>query len=195
MKMLEKIIFIINNIFDKKKKIFIDKYTYGSPKVFSYGSTSKLHIGKFCSIAKNVTIFLNAEHRVDWISTFPFFAFRKDWKNVKYPQGFPSSKGDVIIGNDVWIGYGASILSGVKIGDGAVIGAFSLVTKDVDPYTIVGGNPAKPIRKRFDDKKIQALIRIKWWEWPKEKVNENIHLLCSKDIDSFIKIHDKKSSS
>lgn len=193
--MLDRIKFIINNYFDKRRKIFIGKYTYGNPKILSYGSTSRLYMGKYCSIAKNVTMILNADHRVDWISTFPFFAFKKDWKNVKYPPGFPHTKGDIVIGNDVWIGYGASILSGVKIGDGAIIGAFSLVTKDIEPYTIVGGNPAKPLKKRFDDKKVQALMRIKWWEWPKEKIRENIHLLCSNDIDSFIRIHDKNDKN
>jgi lipopolysaccharide transport system ATP-binding protein len=174
---------LTNNFFDKRSKISIGKHTYGRPNVLSYGSTSKLCIGKFCSIGKKVTIILNAEHRHDWVSTFPFPAFiRWNYKDSEYL----SSKGDIIIGNDVWIGYGVTILSGVKIGDGAIIGANSLVTKDVEPYTIIGGNPAKVIKKRFSDRQIKNLLNIKWWEWSDKKIKENLSFICSSDVNKFI---------
>ena len=129
-------------------------------------------------------IFLGSEHRIDWVSTYPFPFF---WSEAKSITGHPSTKGDVVIGNDVWIGFGATILSGVTIGDGAAIGACSVVTRDVPPYAIAAGNPVQVIRYRFDEETIQKLLQIKWWDWSEEKVTENIHLICSDSIGAFVK--------
>lgn len=169
---------------DKKYKKYIGKDTYGIPTILDWGEDAKLKIGDFCSIAEKVTIFLGGEHRSDWVTTYPFPAI-ESWKNAKNIKGHPKTKGDVIIGNDVWIGYGSTILSGVKIGDGAIIGAMSLVTKNVEPYTIVGGNPAKPIRKRFDDSNIKKLLKIKWWHWSKYKISKKINVLCSPNVEKI----------
>ena len=122
---------------------------------------------------------LGREHRKDWVTTYPFPAFPDVWPEAKDIPGVEISKGDVIIGNDVWICYGATILSGVKIGHGAVIGARAVVTKDVEPYAVVAGNPAREIKKRFTPKQIQKLLDIAWWDWPEEKIRENIKMLCN----------------
>lgn len=179
-------------IFKDQKNIFIGEYTYGNPQVFYWGENAKLVIGNFCSIAENVKIFLGGEHRTDWITTYPFSAleFNKIWPEAANIKGHPKTKGDVIIGNDVWIGYSAIILSGVTIGDGAVIGAGSVVTKNVPPYTIVAGNPARPIRKRFPQKVINKLLKIKWWFWPIKKIKKHIPLLCSNNIKEILKLEE-----
>ncbi len=161
----------------------IGDHTYGMPKVVSWGEGTSLRIGKYCSIATNVTIFLGSEHRTDWVSTYPFPFL---WKEANSISGHPSTRGDVIIGNDVWIGFGATVLSGVTIGDGAAIGACSLVIHDVPPYAIVAGNPAQIIRHRFEEGTIQKLLKIRWWDWPDEKVRENVHLICSDSIKIFV---------
>jgi acetyltransferase-like isoleucine patch superfamily enzyme len=161
----------------------IGRFSFGYPKVRSWGENATLKIGNFCSIAQGVNIVLGGEHRVDWVTTYPF---NKILNEYKYIKGHPATKGDIIIGNDVWIGMNATILSGVTIGDGAVIGANSLVTNDVEPYTIVGGNPAKPIRKRFDQQTIDRLLRIKWWDWDIEKIKRNVPDLLSNQIEQFL---------
>jgi len=164
----------------------IGEYTYGVPNViFPHG---KLKIGKFCSIAWNVTIFLGGNHRSDWIASYPFPTSVDRFPNARGIEDFLKTRGDVIIGNDVWIGINAIILSGVTIGDGAVIGAGSVVTGDVDPYTIVSGNPARVVRKRFSDEAIEKLLSIKWWDWPREKVDANVRVLCSGDVDKLAEI-------
>jgi acetyltransferase-like isoleucine patch superfamily enzyme len=162
----------------------IGDHTYGKPSVMSWNEGTSLTIGKYCSISADVTIFLGGEHRIDWVSTYPFSAL---WEEAKSISGHPSTKGDVIIGNDVWIGYGATLLSGVTIGDGAAIGACSVVTRDVPPYAIAAGNPAQVIRYRFDEETVQKLLQIKWWDWPDEKVKQNVHLICSDSIHAFLK--------
>jgi virginiamycin A acetyltransferase len=159
-------------------------YSYGAPEVLRWGEAT-LRIGNFCGIANGVVILVGggSEHRIDWITSYPFnVVFKESWHHVEHP----SAKGDVIIGNDVWIGLNALILSGVRIGDGAVIGASSVVTRDVPPYAIVGGNPARVIRMRFSQDKIDQLLRIKWWNWSFEKIRENMPLLLSERIDEFI---------
>lgn len=161
----------------------IGKYTYGLPKIFKLENTSQLEIGKFCSIANEVKIFLDGEHETQNISTYPFGYFKGFTVKKRYQT---KSKGKITIGNDVWIGYGVTILSGVNIGDGAVLGACALVNKDVTPYTIVGGIPAKMIKKRFDNQTIEQLLKIKWWNWSDEKIQKNIEILKSNNIDSFI---------
>jgi acetyltransferase-like isoleucine patch superfamily enzyme len=163
--------------------IEIGRGTYGEPVVYDWGEGSKLKIGNFCSISLNVMIFLGGEHRTDWVTTYPFNVF---WDSAKHIQGHPKSKGDVIIGNDVWIGMDALILSGVTIGDGAVIGTNAVVAKNVPPYAIVAGNPARIIRYRFDAETIEKLLEIAWWNWPDEKIDAAVSLLLSPDISQFI---------
>lgn len=167
-----------------KDRIFVGQHTYGKPCVHEYGEDTELRIGKFCSIAGNVNIFLGGNHRTDWGSTFPF---NKLWDCAKYIEGHPATKGDVIIGNDVWIGMNATILSGVTICDGAVIAANSVVTKDVAPYSIVAGNPAVEKKKRFGDKQIQELLNIKWWNLEDRDIEKIVHFLMSENIDQLIK--------
>jgi chloramphenicol O-acetyltransferase type B len=164
----------------------IGDYTYGSPDVFSYGEGARLRIGKYGSIASGVQIFLGGNHRPDWVTTYPFPVLDGDWPGAAGIVGTPLSKGDVVIGNDVWIGYGATILSGVRIGDGAVIGAMAVVTKDVPDYAIVAGNPARVVKMRFDDTSIARLLEIKWWDWPAERVDANTPLLCSNRVAEFL---------
>ncbi len=162
----------------------VGKWTYGNPAIAP--GISKVKIGSFCSIASDVVILAGVEHRTDWVSTFPFTAFLSDWPEAQDILGHPGTKGDVIIGNDVWIGQNACILSGVIIGDGAVVGASAVVTKNVPPYAIVGGNPAKIIRYRFDEATIQKLLEIAWWNWTDEEIGVIIPLLLSDNINEFI---------
>jgi virginiamycin A acetyltransferase len=167
----------------------IGDFTYGTPKVNTWSPKEKLTIGKFCSIADNVIISLGGEHRTDWATTFPFNAL---FTEFNHHQGHPKSKGDVTIGNDVWIGYGVHILSGVTIGDGAAIGANAVVTKDVPPYAIVAGNPARILRMRFSPEIISKLLSIKWWDWDFEKIKTNMTILLSDDIEKLIEIASKR---
>lgn len=145
----------------------------------------KLFIGKFCSIACGTRFLFNsANHTMTSLSTYPFPLFYEEWGlDCKDVTTSWDNKGNIIIGNDVWIGYEAVILAGVTIGDGAIIGTRAVVTKDVPPYTIVGGTPAKPIRKRFSEKTISSLLEMKWWDWPKEKIAKNISAIQSGRID------------
>lgn len=145
----------------------------------------KLYIGKFCSIACGARFLFNsANHRVNSLSTYPFPIFFEEWGlSTSHVTDAWDNKGDIVIGNDVWIGYEAVILAGVKIGDGAIIGTRSVVTKDVPPYTIVGGVPAKPIRKRFSDDTIAALLAKRWWDWPIDKISANLEAIQSGQLD------------
>ena len=167
----------------------VGDHTYGEPNIFHDGHIAKLKIGKFCSIARDVYIILSADHNIDWITTYPFSSkeYKNDW-DADGIGGHPTTNGDVIIGNDVWIGFNATIMSGVHIGDGAVIAARAVVTKDVSPYMIVGGVPAKYIKKRFKDDEIKELLRIKWWDWPTDKIKKNVKILCSGDVEELKKI-------
>ncbi|WP_253735898.1 CatB-related O-acetyltransferase [Paenibacillus sp. FJAT-26967] len=164
-------------------KTFIGSFTYGTPEVRSWGEDTVLTIGKFCSIADKVSIFLGGEHRSDWITTYPFNALLNEYSGI---QGHPKSKGNVTIGNDVWIASGVTILSGVEIGDGAVIGAHSLVSKDVPPYAIAAGNPAQIIKYRFQQPFIDRLLEIKWWDWKLSEIEKAIPLLLNHDIEEFL---------
>lgn len=160
------------------------KWSYGGPVIHSWGENAKVRIGKFCSIANEVSIMIGGEHRTDWITTYPFTVL---WPEAaKGIQGHPKTKGDVIIGNDVWLGQGAFILSGVTIGNGAVVGAHAVVGKDVPPYAIVAGNPARVIRYRFDEQTIQKLQTIAWWDWPENEIEKIVPLLVSDDLIRFI---------
>ena len=147
----------------------------------------RLIIGKFCSIACGAKFLFNSgNHKMASLSTYTFPLFFEEWDLEKenVAQAW-DQKGDIIIGNDVWIGYEAVILSGVTIGDGAVIGCRAVVTKDVPPYTIVGGVPAKPIRKRFDEETIKELQKIKWWDWPEEKIAGKIPAIQAGDLEEL----------
>ena len=147
----------------------------------------RLIIGKFCSIACGAKFLFNsANHKMASLSTYTFPLFFEEWglEKENVAQAW-DQKGDIIIGNDVWIGYEAVILSGVTIGDGAVIGCRAVVTKDVPPYTIVGGVPAKPIRKRFDEEIIKELQKIKWWDWPEEKIAGKIPAIQAGDLEEL----------
>jgi len=145
----------------------------------------QLIIGKFCMIASDVTFIMNgANHLSDAISTYPFAIFGADWSNAMEGKEYPT-KGNTIIGNDVWIGYGATIMPGVKIGDGAIIATKAVVTKDVAPYAIVGGNPAKEIRKRFSAEHIQKLLELQWWDWPIEKITKHVQQLTGTNIEQL----------
>ncbi|MEP9374133.1 type B chloramphenicol O-acetyltransferase [Mesorhizobium sp. KR1-2] len=143
----------------------------------------KLIIGSFCSIGTGAAFMMagNQGHRNDWISTFPFFFMSEEPAFAGAINAYQPA-GDTVVGNDVWIGAEAMIMPGVRIGHGAMIGSRALVTKDVEPYTIVGGNPAKPIRKRFSDEQIAMLLEMAWWDWPIEQIKEAMPLLCSGDI-------------
>jgi acetyltransferase-like isoleucine patch superfamily enzyme len=168
----------------------VGKHSYGKPEIILHtGDKNKVLIGKYCSIADEVKIFVGGNHHSEWVSTYPIRA--KFDLPGKFEDGQPFSNGDVVIGNDVWIGYNTLILSGVTIGDGAIVAANSVVTKNVPPFTIVGGNPAKLIRKRFSDEEITHLQKIKWWDWDEKKILSNVDLLCSPNLDSFINKHNK----
>lgn len=147
----------------------------------------KLVIGKFCSIACGAKfLFTSANHTLRSLSTYPFPLFFEEWglDRAHVPQAW-DNKGDIVVGNDVWIGYEAIILSGVTIGDGAIIGTRAVVTQDVPPYTIVGGVPAKPIRRRFDDATIDALLALRWWDWPREKLAQNIAAIQAGQLEEL----------
>ena len=147
----------------------------------------RLIIGKFCSIACSAKFLFNSgNHKMASLSTYTFPLFFEEWDLEKenVAQAW-DQKGDIIIGNDVWIGYEAVILSGVTIGDGAVIGCRAVVTKDIPPYTIVGGVPAKPIRKRFDEETIKELQKIKWWDWTEEKIAGKIPAIQAGDLEEL----------
>lgn len=161
----------------------IGKWSYGDPKILTWGNDATCKIGAFCSIADGVKILLCSEHRADWVSTYPFNFF---WKRAAHLTGNPATKGDVIIGNDVWIGYETMILSGVTIGNGAVIGARSLVTKDVPPYSIYAGHPARLVRMRFDEEAIHRLLDLQWWSLPDERIERLVPLLLNADINVFL---------
>lgn len=145
----------------------------------------KLIIGKFCAIASGVKFIMNGgNHHIDAISTYPFSIFGSGWEAAMGGKIFPY-KGDTIVGNDVWIGYNAVIMPGVHIGDGAIVATCSVVVKDVEPYSIVAGNPAREIRKRFPEAHIQALLAIKWWNWDEEKITRNLSLLTGNDVEAL----------
>ena len=165
----------------------IGKYTYGKPNIF-WGGKHICKIGNYTSIANNLNIYLGGNHNINWVTTYPFGAINSEKFNTFNVEehGHPFSKGDVIIGNDVWIGSNVTIMSGVTIGDGCVIANNSHVVKDAEPYTLIGGNPAKIVKYRFTDEQIKQLLKIKWWNWDESIINEHLHLLCNTNIDTFI---------
>jgi len=174
--------------------VWVGKFTYGvgNIKLINHLNSPPLKIGRFCSIAGNVKIFTGNYHRTDWMTTYPFGTLHQDFFGNEIPTGFPHSNGDVTIGNDVWIGHSATIMSGVIIGDGAVIAANSHVIKNVVPYEIVGGNPAGHIKFRFPQAIVEKLLLIKWWELDDAtiaKIHKNLTALAnSENVDSLIQL-------
>jgi virginiamycin A acetyltransferase len=150
----------------------------------------KLIIGKFCAIATGVKFIMNgANHKMSGFSTYPFQIFGDGWEKVMPSLNDLPYKGDTIIGNDVWIGYDALIMPGVNIGNGSIIATKSVVTSDVEPYSIVGGNPAREIKKRFPQNIIKKLNKIEWWNWSKEVITEHLELIVNNDIKALEKIN------
>ncbi len=141
----------------------------------------KLIVGKFCAIASDVQFIMNGgNHCTDGFSTYPFGIFGNGWESAM-PETWPH-KGDTVIGNDVWLGYQATILPGVEVGDGAIVAAQAVVTRDVPPYTIVGGNPAQPLRQRFPDPVVRELLAICWWDWDIDKISRNLAAITGSDL-------------
>ena len=161
--------------------VHIGDYTYGEPLVWDDNDGTDLVIGRYCSISQEVRIFLGGNHRTDWLTTFPFDSAHSPAPERGRLSRWGKGTG-VTIGNDVWLAYGVTILSGVTIGDGAIVAACSVVTRDVPPYTIVGGNPAEIRRHRFDDATVATLLEMAWWNWTQDHIVEAIPLLQSGDI-------------
>jgi acetyltransferase-like isoleucine patch superfamily enzyme len=167
-----------------------DRGTYfdRSVNIVSWSDQYKITLGKYNSIGRECNFFLHANHRPDWITTTSqlWGPVTPEIAEMHMKMGHPSCKGNIIIENDVWIGAKSTIMSGLKIGNGSVIGACSVVTKDVPPYAIVAGNPAKIVKYRFSEKQIEKLLKIRWWDWDEEKIRANSHLLWSNEIDTFL---------
>ncbi|WP_293676296.1 CatB-related O-acetyltransferase [uncultured Phenylobacterium sp.] len=162
----------------------VGAHSYGAPVIRYPRRGLRFVCGRYCSFGGEVQVFLGGNHRHDWVTTYPFPAF--NWPNAAGIGGYHVGRGNVVVGNDVWIGWRACLSSGVTVGDGAVIATLAQVTKDVPPYAIVGGNPARITSYRFDEETIAALTAIRWWDWPEAKVNEAVPMLMSGDIQAFI---------
>lgn len=183
---IQRIVFRETKILKNKYPHFdIGRHSYGNPEIRTWKEGSTLKMGAFCSIADGVKIFLGGEHRIDWVTTYPFSVL---WDCAIGIKGHPKTKGDVTIGNDVWIGAESIIMSGVAIGDGAVIGAGSVVTKNIEPYEIWAGNPANFIRKRFDGTIIEELLQLKWWNLKDSEIERILPLMLDDNIETFISI-------
>lgn len=172
----------------------IGRHSYGHLKVRQWGNDATLRIGAFCSFADGVQVFLGGNHRTEWVTTFPFPQL---WDNLPCLCGEATEKtrGDVTIGNDVWIGSGALIMSGVHVGDGAVIGARAVVTRDVPPYAIAVGVPARMVKKRFDDATIERLCAVSWWQWDDLKIRRYMPLLLSGETEAFLRSAEADASA
>lgn len=162
-------------------ELVMGRGSYGS--IIRRGTMNNIKIGNYCSIAEGCVCDGGFGHNTKFITTYPFSVFKTECSNLK---GHPICKGDIIIGNDVWIGEGCMIMGGVKIGDGAVIGARSIVTKDIQAYAIAAGSPAREVKMRFTHAQIEKLLQIRWWDWDETKIIENSHLLMSENIEDFI---------
>jgi virginiamycin A acetyltransferase len=181
----------------KNPKILVGDYTYYDDPEDSEGfernvlyhydfSEDRLIIGKFCAIARGVKFIMNgANHKISGISTYPFQIFGNGWERVMPGPGDLPDKGDTVIGNDVWIGYDALIMPGVRIGDGAIVASRSVVVSDLPPYSVAGGNPAKVLRRRFDDAVIEDLLRIAWWDWDAAKITRNLERIVAGDVEAL----------
>jgi acetyltransferase-like isoleucine patch superfamily enzyme len=172
-----------------KDVVTIGPHSHAMPRIVRFtGDAGSVSIGDYCSINATVQVFVGGLHRPEWVSTYSFRA-RLGLPGA-FEDGALTSRGPVAIGNDIWLGWEALILSGVTIGDGAVVAARAVVTKDVPPYAIVAGNPARFVRWRFDEDTRARLLRIAWWDWPHEKVLSHVYELCSDDIGGFVSRHD-----
>jgi acetyltransferase-like isoleucine patch superfamily enzyme len=165
--------------------LVMGKMSYYAPNVVKYeGDSGRVIIGNFASVAPDADFYVGGLHRTEWVSQYGLRAM------LGLPgageDGFTHGRGDIVVGSDTWVTNGCTVMSGVTIGDGAVVGTKAVVAKDVRPYAIVVGNPAREIRRRFSDEQVDALLRIKWWDWPTEKVKQHIELICSPDIDAFV---------
>lgn len=161
----------------------IGRGSYGDLQIVDYGEGARFSMGAYCSVASNCKVLLGGGHRIDWATTYPFSVMEPTLAKIK---GHPISRGDVRIGNDVWLASGVTILSGVTIGDGAVVMAGAVVTRDVRPYAIVGGVPARETGRRFDEATIARLLAIAWWDWPHERIVRLGELMLSDDIEKFL---------
>lgn len=168
-----------------------DRGTYfdRNVNIISWSDNYKIKVGKYCSIGRDCNFFLHANHRADWITTSSqlWGPVTPEIADLHMSMGHPTCKGDIEVGNDVWIGAKSTIMSGIKISDGAIVAAGSTVTKDVPPYAIVAGNPAKVVKYRFTEEQIEKLTNIKWWDWNEDKIKEVAMELWSIGIDNFIK--------
>ncbi|HHT17647.1 MAG TPA: Vat family streptogramin A O-acetyltransferase [Papillibacter sp.] len=192
---IKSVCFIKNTV--TRPNIIVGDYTYYSdpkgPERFEERVThhydflgDKLIIGRFCAIGEGVEFIMNgANHRMGSVTTYPFNIFGHGWEKATPSLEELPFKGDTVVGNDVWFGQNVTVMPGVHIGDGAIVAASSVVTKDVPPYTIVGGNPARVIKKRFDDDLIAYLLELRWWDWPAKKIFENLDALCSGDLSKI----------
>lgn len=169
------------------------EHTYGQFTVLHWPGreNSKLHVGRYCSIAAGVTVFLGGNHRPEWVSMYPFNG-QSRWRKARGRSDQPTTKGDVVLGSDVWVGRSATILSGVTVGHGAVVGAHAVVARDVQPYEIVAGNPARHIRFRFPPSTIERLLDAAWWDWPDEEVAEIVPTLMDADLEPFLAHADRR---
>jgi virginiamycin A acetyltransferase len=200
MKGFPQICYIKNTI--KSPDIIVGDYTYYDDPAGSENFENKnvlyhfpfigdkLVIGKFCAIAKDVKFIMNgANHLLGGFSTYPFYIFGNGWEDSAPKPGELPYRGDTVVGNDVWLGFDSLIMPGIKIGDGAIIAAKSVVTKDIGPYEIHGGNPARLIKARFDDNTIKRLLALAWWDWPADKITKNLEFIVRGDITALKKVY------
>ena len=166
----------------------IGDHSYGEPKIRWWGEEARLTIGRFCSIADHVEIFLGGNHHTEWVTTYPFSAFPARWPEAPDINSVAPGRGDVTIGSDVWIGAGAAILAGVNIGHGAIIGARTVVTADAPPYSVTVGNPGRVARLRFSAMQIAGLLQTAWWDLDEAAISELSPLLMSPDVDGLIEM-------
>lgn len=190
----DRIVFLKNVV--RNPRIVVGDYTYyddpQDPEGFERNVLyhfdfigDRLVIGKFCSIAHGATFIMNGgNHRTDWFTNYPFPIFGHGWE-VAMPESWPY-KGDTRIGHDVWIGHGAVFMPGVQVGDGAIVASRAVVTKDVPPYAVVGGNPARTIRRRFDDETIDLLLELRWWDWAVDEITRHLPVICGDDRDRLV---------
>lgn len=169
----------LSDIAEHDTRLTAGEHSYGEIEIS--GSGARVIVGKYCSLAENVRAVL-VGHNLGHVSTYPFNALFHDWPEARELPGHPVRKGDIVVDNDVWLGQDVLLLGGVTIGDGAVVGAGAVVSRDVPPYAVAVGNPARVVKRRFSDADVETLLRIRWWDWPLEKVRANVHLLMNGDV-------------